>query len=667
MRQNESIYKWLNAIDQSANHDDSSPVTRHSRSRKRVYPMSPEPDTDDPCSSIKMSGLSTPSSKRRRLQDEDPNKTPRAPPLYGNPRLSPTKSSPTKSSPSKSSASFQSGSHASSARQKLSQLDSGQEGILKHQFPGPRDPRLPQPIRDVLLFLQRLERGRGILSSTLNTPAPETTAFLHEFALEQDVFADPATPVSRLTSDDTTEIFLDAKRCFEKDHDEAVWNVEVHHSLLKKVFRNPISVPSSTRLVDFSLCTTAPIIREYLPSHLSDRRIDFCLYVDPVADPPYRSKVNSLREELPEKSINHSSYAPLQPHPTTVSIETKRSGNDFDGGILQMAVWQAAHWKMLRSLLRKMVREGSLAVATPDEAHALEEEHVNGALEELGALHGIFIQGHQWYYVATSPELTDEERDISLRTDLWLYKPIGWTGDALGIHKIAAFLDAMFSTRVEAKDDEAPTNGAIHGCREAVTAHHHTWSTLRPAVHDEVLTALDSSGSIHRARRQLSTGHVLQASCHVNLCPPREFEPGLVCPTRSAAPGLSPTRGLRMPEVSNGTCAGVQGGPMALPPLCWSSSSEHGNIDGLLTFHCLYLEGILSPRRTCRREGRRMDDCASSSIKSNAHLYQKEIAKKLEEDRQWYPALVVHDGVIGQWMNVAWGWLPVLPGQDCSG
>ncbi|KAM5344106.1 hypothetical protein ACJ41O_012643 [Fusarium nematophilum] len=56
MRQNESIYKWLNAIDQSANHDDSSPVTRHSRSRKRVYPMSPEPDTDDPCSSIKMSG-----------------------------------------------------------------------------------------------------------------------------------------------------------------------------------------------------------------------------------------------------------------------------------------------------------------------------------------------------------------------------------------------------------------------------------------------------------------------------------------------------------------------------------------------------------------------------------------------------------------------------------
>jgi hypothetical protein len=68
---------------------------------------------------------------------------------------------------------------------------------------------------------------------------------------------------------------------------------------------------------------------------------------------------------------------------------------------------------MLRSLLHK-VAPARLAASQDDVR--LEAQYVDDALNELGALHGIIIQGHEWYYVATSPEMTNPDGTRSLRT-----------------------------------------------------------------------------------------------------------------------------------------------------------------------------------------------------------------------------------------------------------
>ncbi|KAJ6437560.1 6-hydroxy-D-nicotine oxidase [Purpureocillium lavendulum] len=161
-------------------------------------------------------------------------------------------------------------------------------------------------------------------------------------------------------------------------------------------------------------------------------------YINPSAEPYYAEKIDALRQNFPETSINHTSYTALRGHPTTVSLETKRSGNDFDGAVLQTAVWQAGHWKMLRSFLQKTIRDRS-AEATSGSTQGVfvesedTEQYVETSLRKLGALHGIYSQGHEWYYVATSPEIVDQQGKPSLRTILWLHEPIGRTNSALVI------------------------------------------------------------------------------------------------------------------------------------------------------------------------------------------------------------------------------------------
>lgn len=167
--------------------------------------------------------------------------------------------------------------------------------------------------------------------------------------------------------------------------------------------------------------TSASIIRKYLPEGLPDQRIDFCHYIDPTTQPKYAAKIESLRQELPEASINHTSYTALLGCPTTGSIETKRHGENFDGAVLQIAVWQAAQWKMLRVLLHKAIlrrRVRSTASLSQDvfvDSKDVAQE-LNESLRSLGSIHGIYTQGHEWYYFATSPEIVDAQGKPSLKT-----------------------------------------------------------------------------------------------------------------------------------------------------------------------------------------------------------------------------------------------------------
>lgn len=77
---------------------------------------------------------------------------------------------------------------------------------------------------------------------------------------------------------------------------------------------------------------------------------------------------------------------------------------------------------MLRSLLQRAVRDryAEETASSSQEDIFLESDttyqYVEASLRKLGALHGIYSQGHEWYYVATSPEMVDQQDRPSLRT-----------------------------------------------------------------------------------------------------------------------------------------------------------------------------------------------------------------------------------------------------------
>ncbi len=164
--------------------------------------------------------------------------------------------------------------------------------------------------------------------------------------------------------------------------------------------------------------THASIIPHYLPDTAPDRRIDMCIYIDPSVDLDNVARINTLRRGLPNDSISYTSSIALRNCPVPCSIEIKRSAIDFDGAVLQVGVWQAAHWKMLRILLRDAARrrhtqstQGNLFI---DED--AERRYIDESFAKLGTLHGIYSQGHEWYYVAASPEFVDGQGNPSLRT-----------------------------------------------------------------------------------------------------------------------------------------------------------------------------------------------------------------------------------------------------------
>ncbi|KAK1974308.1 hypothetical protein LZ30DRAFT_608339 [Colletotrichum cereale] len=362
-----------------------------------------------------------------------------------------TSRSPTKSRSTSGFSDWQSNA-SSSARRKFKELPLKEEGIVKRELPEDlTDEDTPAAIRSMLQKIQSLERCRGVLCQSLRSD-PSFAKLMRVADLDDAVYAASKDhPASRLTAANAQEIVADARRCNLLDHDESVWNADVHNILLRMVLRP--AAAREARLGDFSLCTTASIIKDYLPEGEAEKKIDFCMYINPSADPDVglQTKIDAFRRALPENSLNHTSYIALCPFPMSVSLETKRPGHDLNGAMLQIGIWQATHWKMLRRLLiwtapERLRRQGRTS-ASPEDIDTL----VNNDLAKLGALHGVLIQGHDWSYVATSPESLDgPAKAHSLKTVLWLQKSFGRTSTELGVHQIAAFLEQLntWSTQV---------------------------------------------------------------------------------------------------------------------------------------------------------------------------------------------------------------------------
>ncbi|CAG9950432.1 unnamed protein product [Clonostachys rosea f. rosea IK726] len=227
-----------------------------------------------------------------------------------------------------------------------------------------------------------------------------------------------------------------AMECFNSDHEEFSWNMEVHHRLLESIFRG--LGEASAQPFDFMSCTTARPHRKYLPCSSRQKMVDFCLFDESDVDAQAR---RALAQRTVTQTVNHTDYRPLQLRPITLSIETKRPGKDLDAAQLQMGVWHAAQWRFLQSAVK--------AVITSTQPDGADEEAITdaakAALSQLGFLPGVIIQGHRWLFVFSTlePQATTLEDGTNItvyRTILWIEQEFGSTQSILKTYQIVAGL-----------------------------------------------------------------------------------------------------------------------------------------------------------------------------------------------------------------------------------
>ncbi|KAI1839444.1 hypothetical protein JX266_014345, partial [Neoarthrinium moseri] len=201
--------------------------------------------------------------------------------------------------------------------------------------------------------------------------------------------------------------------------DEASWNMEVHHHILRAVCR-----PKGRRAaVDFISCTTARISPTFIPSGERGKMVDSCLFIDPAAyGATAEERIQDLCSRQPHGSINHTDHMPLFGQPIAVSVETKRSAVDWDNATLQTGTWQAAQLRCLSQLATLAATSyGRESLGSPTAGVAV-----------IDFVPGIIIQGHDWHLVAS----VHTGGVTTFRTKI----PIGTTETVLGVYKILAAL-----------------------------------------------------------------------------------------------------------------------------------------------------------------------------------------------------------------------------------
>ncbi|WAO97376.1 Hypothetical protein NCS54_01510100 [Fusarium falciforme] len=391
---NYDVIEWLRGIP-----SDQSVSRHHSRSTlKRRRPLTPE-STDDE----EMAG----GSKKKRHEDLD--QTPKAK------KLQTVGSESEYSLSTRSSVSRKSGSQSPQKQfNALGRLDRGIEirelSLLRNLAPD---------LKDFLNTMRRVARGQGILPLSMRTLIGQSqedsvTELDSDFYFSQDRDQLGSTP----SLEDVNDILQAAAECQGNFHAEPGWNMLVHSEVLRLAFR-PAGLPKFEHMVNFMPCSTAGLIDAYLPSSSVSKKVDFCIYIDPAHDddnPPAESQsaVLNSRDQLPDGVINHTDYYPLRDRPIALSIETKRTGEGWDGATLQLSVWQAAHWRLLDLLNSDREDEPApLPVFLP----------------------GVIIQGHGWYLVIATRE--------NMKTVCWNKINIGSTDSVIGVYQIICGLQII--------------------------------------------------------------------------------------------------------------------------------------------------------------------------------------------------------------------------------
>ncbi|GAW25774.1 putative methyltransferase type 11 [Rosellinia necatrix] len=213
-------------------------------------------------------------------------------------------------------------------------------------------------------------------------------------------------------------ILDEARECDENLHPEASWNMQVHYPLMRRAImgasRRQYIPGGRNPLVTVVPCTTASLVTNFKVPDAPAHKVDFAIALEPIrtavdgtatemmtADGTVADRIEACRKSMPGLSINHTDYAPLLHRPIAISVETKRTNDDFEKARVQLMVWLAAQWAKVESMTDH-----------PPEV-----------------LPAIIIQGHDWYLV-TSTRADDGKKF------LWCKHNFGSTGTPLGIYKI---------------------------------------------------------------------------------------------------------------------------------------------------------------------------------------------------------------------------------------
>ncbi|KAF4986316.1 hypothetical protein FDECE_16016 [Fusarium decemcellulare] len=330
----------------------------------------------------------SPAPKRQKVHG-DPNRTPKASSSQ-RPRHLGT-ASPTTSLPAPTASDTQSSaSGRSSPSKQLASLEIGTDGVEQRKL-SLADPSLPLALSELLLELQSCSSsGVGIVSSDLRADIKEEAKTDASFRVFMDhMFAAPAdrdrlgpTPTLR----EATRLVREAAECQVSRQNESGWNMMVHHPLLYTSIYG--LQRQQNQLVGFAPCTTAKVIREYLPATSQAKMVDFCVFLDPTADDAACAAIQTLRRALPFNVINH-----LTLHRSPETAE------------LQLGTWHSGQWRFLERLVAWS----------------------GGSFDGLPFLPAVVVQGHEWSFAATTRE--------GHKTVLWLEHPFGSTSDVVGVYK----------------------------------------------------------------------------------------------------------------------------------------------------------------------------------------------------------------------------------------
>ncbi|CAJ0555002.1 Ff.00g135150.m01.CDS01 [Fusarium sp. VM40] len=320
---------------------------------------------------------------------------------------------------------------ASSPRKQLAAMALSTRGVETRAMSDPSG--LPPALAQLRTKLLQFGRGRGILG--LNSLAsirdeaaarafhPDMVAIYEDkdFSCSAHRDALGSTP----SPEDVLYILECAADCLRMGRSEAAWNNEVHFPLLCLALR-PRVKGAFQRLVNVTNCSTASIVPDYRIRFVPDKKIDFCVYLDPrydTIDTNIASQVDSVRARLPLLSINPTDDLSLLSNPIAISIETKRPGEGLDTANLQVATFLTAHL----TILQRLVDAGA--------AMPVDEGEKMPSVDDLGFLPGLIVQGNTWNFVAASRQ--------DSRIIIWSETSLGLTGDISGIYQIIASLQLL--------------------------------------------------------------------------------------------------------------------------------------------------------------------------------------------------------------------------------
>ncbi|KAK7418924.1 hypothetical protein QQX98_003627 [Neonectria punicea] len=198
----------------------------------------------------------------------------------------------------------------------------------------------PPELASLLSKMQLISRGIGILDPSLRPSfRSHHNARASEIGLDDFWFSNDRNQLGCTPGIEAVlEIHAFAAECAQNSHPEANWNTLVHDGLLR---------------------TTASILSCYLPALVPPKKVDYCIYVDPSNDSSplsTASRIANLRQTLLGKAINHTNFYPLRHRPMALSIETKKTGEGWDGATFA---------------------DGSLAISTLESPSKLDQYRTN--------------------------------------------------------------------------------------------------------------------------------------------------------------------------------------------------------------------------------------------------------------------------------------------------